>query len=222
MLPVTTLHNSEKESIVVMFKHPSEWFEGQNGIRTVKDSQRSEMKTNPRDPEVIQRNFKVTQTMFGARSYAAKFGDGREVMRETASGLSTRNNDSATVRSMVAVAQARGWRTVELRGSEAFRRKAWIHATANGMRTTGYRPLQIDRIDLGRFLQQERKHAPQVQASHAAHPARRQTEIAPVSRETRAQAVAAQPRQKMSPAEIAAAVKQVNAAQRTHGQRLAM
>ena len=51
----------------------------------------------------------------------------------------------AVVSAMVMTAQARGWRAMEVTGTEAFRRAAYIEATARGMPVTGHEPSDADR-----------------------------------------------------------------------------
>jgi hypothetical protein len=41
---------------------------------------------------------------------------------------------------MLDLAQARGWKSVRLRGTESFRREAWVQAQVRGMQTEGYHP----------------------------------------------------------------------------------
>jgi len=48
----------------------------------------------------------------------------------------------------VTVAQAKGWQQVTLKGSEAFRRNAWMEATLAGMKTRGFEPQEQDRAML--------------------------------------------------------------------------
>jgi hypothetical protein len=46
---------------------------------------------------------------------------------------------------MVTVAQAKGWQQVTLKGSEAFRRNAWVETQLAGIKTQGYEPKEVDR-----------------------------------------------------------------------------
>lgn len=62
--------------------------------------------------------------------------------------LSTVGNDRGTVSDMVTVAQAKGWQQVTLKGSETFRRNAWIEANLAGMKTQGFNPKDQDRAML--------------------------------------------------------------------------
>ena len=47
-------------------------------------------------------------------------------------------------RSMIELAEAKGWKTLILKGTDEFRREAWIEATARGLATKGYEPRAVD------------------------------------------------------------------------------
>jgi len=59
--------------------------------------------------------------------------------------LSTESDDKHVIKHMVDVAKAKNWGTLELRGTEEFRRQAWIAAEVAGLETTGYKPTSQDR-----------------------------------------------------------------------------
>jgi putative DNA primase/helicase len=45
---------------------------------------------------------------------------------------------------MVQLAEAKGWQSVRLRGSEEFRREAWLQASLKGIEAKGYAPRDVD------------------------------------------------------------------------------
>ncbi|MGY2492839.1 LPD7 domain-containing protein [Cupriavidus sp. CP313] len=105
--------------------------------------------------------------------------------------LATGSDDRTIAADMVAVAQAKGWSTVSLTGTEDFRRNAWIEAGLAGLETKGFAPNERDlatlevarrerdtlRISAG----QERAPAPPENTVTAEAPARERTpEPAPV------------------------------------------
>lgn len=59
--------------------------------------------------------------------------------------LSTKSEDRKVVEHMIEVAQAKNWGKLELKGTEAFRRQAWIAAQVAGLETSGYKPTEQDR-----------------------------------------------------------------------------
>lgn len=56
-----------------------------------------------------------------------------------------RTFDDKAVADMIETADARGWTEITLKGDEAFRRKAWIEATARGIEAKGYEPTEQDK-----------------------------------------------------------------------------
>lgn len=73
--------------------------------------------------------------------------------RDEGHRLSTNRNDPNVVRDLVAIAQHRGWSSIDLRGVTAFRREMWIVARAAGLDVRGYRPTERDLQDLARRAQ---------------------------------------------------------------------
>ncbi|MFA1791612.1 LPD7 domain-containing protein [Xanthomonas campestris] len=57
-----------------------------------------------------------------------------------------RTFDDKAVEDMVATADARGWSELKVTGDEAFRRKAWVEATARGIEVKGYEPTEKDKL----------------------------------------------------------------------------
>ncbi|AFJ90388.1 hypothetical protein MYA_6054 (plasmid) [Burkholderia sp. KJ006] len=59
--------------------------------------------------------------------------------------LSTESNDRQVIAHMVDVAKAKNWTVLEVRGSEEFRRNAWITAELAGVELRGFVPKESDR-----------------------------------------------------------------------------
>lgn len=75
----------------------------------------------------------------------------RVAFTESAFRLATDNNSPSVARSMVDVAQARGWKALRVSGHEDFRRLVWLEASVRGVRTLGYEPVPGDREALQRL-----------------------------------------------------------------------
>ncbi|MFT0172252.1 DUF5710 domain-containing protein [Paraburkholderia mimosarum] len=58
--------------------------------------------------------------------------------------LNSRQNDRSTIADMMAVAKAKNWDSIVVRGSETFRRNAWIEASLAGVDVKGFRPAESD------------------------------------------------------------------------------
>jgi len=62
--------------------------------------------------------------------------------------LATRGTHPEVVRSLVEIAQARGWSSITVKGTEEFRRSAWMEAAQAGLKVTGYQPTALDLAEL--------------------------------------------------------------------------
>lgn len=62
--------------------------------------------------------------------------------------LATRGEHPEVVRALVDIAKERGWNNVTVKGSESFRRAAWIEAARSGMQVAGYKPTELDLAEL--------------------------------------------------------------------------
>ncbi|MGN6210543.1 LPD7 domain-containing protein [Asticcacaulis sp.] len=62
--------------------------------------------------------------------------------------LVTSHETPGIVSSMVDLAETRGWETLKVSGTEAFRREAWLQAGLRGLDVTGYRPTKLDKVRL--------------------------------------------------------------------------
>ena len=68
------------------------------------------------------------------------------------------------IHGMVLRAQAKGWTSLHVKGSDTFKAEAWMQATMAGLEVQGYHPREIDRV-----RREERKgetHATHSKRSH--------------------------------------------------------
>ena len=73
---------------------------------------------------------------------------------------------------MLALAEARGWTAIAVRGSAGFRREAWIEANARGLDAHGHKASALDRQEAGR-RRAEHRPSNAVQPAAASAPAER-------------------------------------------------
>lgn len=66
------------------------------------------------------------------------------------SKLATRGENVEVIRSMVQIAKARDWQSITVKGTEEFRRSAWLEASLVGINVEGYKPTALDKEDLAR------------------------------------------------------------------------
>jgi hypothetical protein len=114
------------------------------------------------EPESIAKAYYVEERG-GERRYFDDYQRKALAMRATDTSVSSKREDLNTVRAMLEIAEARGWHSVEIRGSAEFKREAWIEATARGLEGRGFTPSDLDRQEADRRAS-ERKQANEVRA----------------------------------------------------------
>ena len=76
------------------------------------------------------------------------FPDKTHAFDDRGTKLATRSENQEVVRSIVAIAQTRGWDRVTVRGTEDFRRVAWLEASLSGIEVSGYKPSKVEKAHL--------------------------------------------------------------------------
>ena len=76
--------------------------------------------------------------------------------------LTTEHEDPAVIHGMLLLAQAKGWTSLRVKGSDTFKAEAWIQATMVGIEVQGYQPREIDRV-----RREERKG--EIHTKHSKH-----------------------------------------------------
>ncbi len=85
------------------------------------------------------------------------FPSGDPAFKDHGTRLTTRSENSELVATLIEVAQARGWDSVRVRGSERFRQEAWRQARLAGLTVRGYRASELDQKLLVRTMVNERR-----------------------------------------------------------------
>jgi putative DNA primase/helicase len=62
--------------------------------------------------------------------------------------LTTDHEDPHVIHGMLLLAQAKGWTSLRVKGSDRFKAEAWMSATLVGIEVQGYHPREIDRVRL--------------------------------------------------------------------------
>ena len=104
----------------------------------------SKVKKDDTPDEVAKQHSLYTADRWNGRRYFSDFQQKTEVMRANDTRISTRLDDRQTVGIMLDLAQSRGWDTVRLRGTQDFKREAWVQAKVRGLSTEGYSPKSTD------------------------------------------------------------------------------
>jgi hypothetical protein len=121
------------------------------------------------EPEAIARSYYVEERG-GERRYYDDYQRKALAIRADASAINSTREDLNTVRSMLKLAEARGWGEVNLSGSATFRREAWIEATAAGMTALGYKASDLDQQEADRRRAERGRDASEVRKAPAPAP----------------------------------------------------
>ena len=100
-------------------------------------------------PDHVRRRF----VQVGRKYY---FPDGARAFTDRGRRLTTPSENTEVIRSLVTIAQARGWNEIVVRGTDSFRREAWFAARMLGLEVRGYRPTDIEEVRLVRTLSRRR------------------------------------------------------------------
>lgn len=76
----------------------------------------------------------------GSTEYRFRGDSSRVAFTESHLRLSTDTNSPSVARSMVDLAQARGWTGLRVSGADDFRRMVWLEASIRGVKALGYEP----------------------------------------------------------------------------------
>ncbi len=104
----------------------------------------SRSKPAPVPDEVRKRFVQIRNAYF--------FNDGAKAFTDRGNRLTTPSENTEVVKSLVAIAEARGWSEVVVRGTERFRREAWAAARAAGLEVRGYKPNEFEQSRLVRSV----------------------------------------------------------------------
>ncbi|CAG9264329.1 LPD7 domain-containing protein [Burkholderia diffusa] len=115
-----------------------------------------ELESSQRKPVLSRDGYEIPAAI--AARYMAKEGaywrlDSKNAVREPhfedkGPKLASPRNDRETIADMVAVAQAKNWDSITVKGSEQFRRNAWIEASLAGVEVNGFKPTEADHAQL--------------------------------------------------------------------------
>jgi putative DNA primase/helicase len=96
-------------------------------------------------PEEVRRRFVQVKNRY-------HFPDGERAFTDRGTRLTTSSENTEVIRSLVQIAEARGWSEVTVRGTERFRKEAWFAARLAGLNVRGYRPSEFEQGHLVRTM----------------------------------------------------------------------
>ncbi|WP_174292549.1 DUF5710 domain-containing protein [Sphingomonas bacterium] len=95
-------------------------------------------------PAIAARYLVETSRWTGRRGYFEGSTSPEAAFHDRGAALVSQSESPAVIADMVAIAQHRRWDTLEVAGSDAFRREAWLRAREAGLTVNGYRPTERD------------------------------------------------------------------------------
>jgi hypothetical protein len=96
-------------------------------------------------PDEIKRRFVQVGNKY-------HFPDGARAFTDHGNRLTSPSENSEVIRSLISIAQARGWTDITLSGTERFRQEAWFAARLAGLDVRGYSPTEFEQGRLVRAL----------------------------------------------------------------------
>lgn len=141
-------------------------------LPSTQESEKSRPATRPKQSEAKEAVPEDVRCRFVQIKDDYFFPDGAKAFTDRGDRLTTQSENSEVVRSLITIAQSRGWGEVRVRGSERFRREAWAAAQAAGLEIRGYKPSEFEQSRLARNLAQRsvRKSAPIGESSSRPEP----------------------------------------------------
>lgn len=112
-------------------------------------STRSGLREAARDPHVVPDEIKQRFVQVGNKYH---FPDGARAFTDHGNRLTSPSENSEVIKSLISIAQARGWSDITISGSDRFRKEAWFAARLAGLDVRGYSPTEFEQGRLVRSL----------------------------------------------------------------------
>lgn len=101
-------------------------------------------------PDAIKRRFLEAENRFYYRDEKNKLA-----FEDRGRKMTTEHNDPDVAKSLVEIAEAKGWSKIKVAGHDDFKREVWLQAQLKGIEVTGYKAKDVDHARL-KELQAER------------------------------------------------------------------
>lgn len=104
----------------------------------------------------LENRYIVNEVAADRTKYHFKGEPSQVAFEDLGKRVATARIEPDVARSMIDLAQAKGWASIHVKGEDAFRRAAWLEASSRGMTATGYAPTPADlrRLDAMRSERQ--------------------------------------------------------------------
>ena len=125
-----------------------------NNIRPENGSHIADPKT-PGDDERQRELIAQVQKQFHVNGATYHFKDRPDKIAFIDHGkrIATSFNDERIATSLVMLAEAKGWKSIKVKGHPDFRREVWLAASMQGLEVRGYKPSEQDLFNLDQYQQ---------------------------------------------------------------------
>jgi hypothetical protein len=129
------------------------WLQGKVKLtETTKDAAQPVLSRARAQPAAGEEKARVVPASVAARFLKVEidyyFPDKTHAFSDRGDKLATRGAHPEVVRSLIEIAQARGWSSITVKGTDEFRRNTWMEAAQAGLKVTGYQPTALDLAEL--------------------------------------------------------------------------
>ncbi len=138
-------------------------------------SAESASRTTQAEPRVVPEHIHRRFVAVGHRYY---FADGAHAFTDRGSRLTTQSENTEVIKSLIAIAEARGWTEITVSGTARFRKDAWTAASVAGLAVRGFQPTELERAQLARTIGREMGRGEGAEAA-SAEPQSPQRPVAP-------------------------------------------
>lgn len=124
---------------------------GQAALSESGQPEKAQEATGPKAPRqrLVPEHVRKKFVQVGKHYY---FADGARAFTDRGGRLTTPSENTEVIRSLVAIAEARRWSEITVRGTERFRKEAWSAARLAGLEVRGYRPTEFEQAHVVRTL----------------------------------------------------------------------
>ncbi len=132
----------------------TQWVQEKNKSRPENGSHIADQKT-PGDEERQRELIAQVQKQFHVNGAKYHFKDKPDKVAFIDHGqrMATAFNDERIATSLVMLAEAKGWKSIKVKGHPDFRREVWLAASMQGLEVRGYKPTEQDLFNLGQYQQ---------------------------------------------------------------------
>lgn len=126
-------------------------------------------------PQSVASDFVHTpsDSSFKSSKYYEKANPVAVAFEDRGKTLSSSRDDNKTIAAMVAVAKTKNWNEIQVKGTEEFKRKAWLEAASQGIKVKGFKPTERDMAALEAKQEQisrnQIQHVPQREQQAQTH-----------------------------------------------------